>query len=110
MNRTLFEMRKNLVVWKDQLDSIKRELSLRRLREVATKAGFNPDQPRDGRGRWSDAIVQQFAASGNAAECDAQYKQDTFICNSVRTPLCWAQAAERYAACLSGRPVPQLRF
>ena len=44
------------------------------------------------------------------AECDAQYKQDKLICNLVRTPLCWAQAAERYAACLSGRPLPPLNF
>jgi hypothetical protein len=64
-------MRKNLVVWKDELDSIKRELVLRHLRDIVTKAGFNPDQPRDARGKWSDGIVQQFAASGNAAECDA---------------------------------------
>jgi hypothetical protein len=50
------------------------------------------------------------AARGNEAECDLQYKRDKLICNLVRTPLCWAQAAERYAACLSGRPIPQLRF
>jgi hypothetical protein len=50
------------------------------------------------------------AARGNEAECDLQYKRDKLICNLVRTPLCWAQAAERYGACLSGRPIPQLRF
>jgi hypothetical protein len=50
------------------------------------------------------------AARGNEAECDLQYKRDKLICNLVRTPLCWAQAAERYAACLSGRPIPMLRF
>jgi len=50
------------------------------------------------------------AARRNEAECDLQYKRDKLICNLVRTPLCWAQAAERYAACLSGRPIPMLRF
>ena len=50
------------------------------------------------------------AARGKEAECDLQYKRDKLICNLVRTYLCWAQAAERYAACLSGRPIPQLRF
>jgi hypothetical protein len=44
------------------------------------------------------------------AECDVQYKLDTFKCNLVKSPLCWAQAAERYSACLSGRPIPELRF
>jgi hypothetical protein len=50
------------------------------------------------------------AARGNEAECDLQYQRDKLICNLVRTRLCWAQAAERYAACLSGRPIPMLRF
>jgi hypothetical protein len=63
------------------------------------------DRPRNVRAGELDV-----AARGNEAECDLQYKRDKLICNLVRTYLCWAQAAERYAACLSGRPIPQLRF
>ena len=47
---------------------------------------------------------------GNQAECDEQRRQDEFICRLVRTPLCWAQAMERYAACIAGRPIPPLNF
>jgi hypothetical protein len=54
----------------------------------------------------------QMAARGkaNAAQCDFQYSQDIFICRSVRTPLCWAQAMKRYSACLAGRQIPPLNF
>ena len=31
------------------------------------------------------------------AECEEQLRQDTFICNTVRTARCWAQANFRYA-------------
>lgn len=85
---------------------------------------YDPNQPRDDRGRWVDAggdgtanrnrplspITIAARRNINEAECDAQYKLDTFKCNLVRTPLCWASANERYAACLSGRPIPQLKF
>jgi hypothetical protein len=49
----LFEMRRNLVRWGDELHAIKSELVFRRLMRVAAKAGFNPDQPRNERGRWT---------------------------------------------------------
>jgi len=114
--------------------SLKTDLLLRRLRHK-----YSADQPRAPKGKpeggqWvPDAGKDGDAASASSApadlrpgprdvsaarrrsgiseaECDFQYKQDTFICNLVRTPLCWAQAAERYAACLSGRPLPPLNF
>jgi hypothetical protein len=85
---------------------------------------YDPNQPRDDHGRWvnaggevaenrdkpSSSIMIAARRRVNEAECDAQYKLDTFKCNLVRTPLYWASANERYAACLSGRPIPQLRF
>lgn len=56
----------------------------------------------DGRGGKfrpnNGATVVAARGKRNEAECDAQFKQDKFICNLVRTPLCWAQAMERYAA------------
>ena len=85
---------------------------------------YDPDQPRDDHGRWVDAggagtanrnevlssTVLAARRGVSEVECDAQYKLDTFKCNLVRTPLCWESANERYAACLSSRPIPQLRF
>ena len=85
---------------------------------------YDSNQPRDDHGRWINADGDGSAnrdkppSSGimaarqraNEADCDSQYKLDTFKCNLVRTPLCWAAANERYAACLSGRHIPQLRF
>jgi len=81
---------------------------------------YNPDQPRvpagnpDG-GQWTNLDAGRNATIAarsrrNQAECDEQRKKDEFICRSVRTPLCWAQAMERYAACLAGRPIPPLNF
>jgi hypothetical protein len=49
-------------------------------------------------------------SSQAASDCDAQYAADIVLCTMVRTPLCYAQAMERYAACLAGRPLPPLRF
>ena len=63
-----------------------------------------------GRSTPMDVSAARRRSGISEAECDAQYKQDKIICNLVRTPLCWAQAAERYAACLSGRPLPPLNF
>ena len=85
---------------------------------------YDPDQPRDDYGRWVDAggagtanrnevlssTVLAARRGVSEVECDAQYKLDTFKCNLVRTPLCWELANERYAACLSGRPIHNSDF
>ena len=44
------------------------------------------------------------------AECLAQYERDLFQCKMVGLPECYAQAAERYAACLAGRPIPPFNY
>lgn len=46
----------------------------------------------------------------NEAECLRQYKQDVFQCKMVGLPQCYAQAAERYGACLAGRPIPPFNY
>jgi hypothetical protein len=46
----------------------------------------------------------------NEAECWAQYQRDIFHCRMVGNPACYAQAAERYSACLAGRPIPPLSY
>jgi len=94
-----------------------------------TERKFDSNQPRDEQGRWTDSQGRGViggdagdssagsddssivvAGRGNEAECDLQYRNDSILCNMVRLPSCWAQAAERYGACLSGRRIPQLRF
>src|SRR5664279_1997524 len=61
----LLEMRRNLSLWKDEISSIKKELISRRLGRPAIKAGFNPDEPRDARGRWtSEGGVEVTTSSG----------------------------------------------
>jgi hypothetical protein len=84
------------------------------------KNNYNPAQLRDQTGRWAEiagndkrgTTFDKLAGRSrvNEAACEFQYKQDTFKCNLVRTPLCWASATERYAACLSGRRALPLRF
>jgi hypothetical protein len=54
---------------------------------------------------------QQFAARispQRRAECEEQYRKDTFICNLIRTESCWSQASFRLAQCLIGGYVPPL--
>jgi hypothetical protein len=53
MDQTLSEERARLAELKFQLLSAVREWKFQRLVRVI-KVGFNPDQPRDKRGRWSD--------------------------------------------------------
>lgn len=111
MINELDECRQTLCQMLYELSAIRAELKFRKFIR-AFEAKFNPDQPRDDDGRWTAAGGDQvdIVARGNEAECDQQYKRDTVICNLVRTPLCWAQAADRYGACLAGRRIPQLRF
>lgn len=109
-------LRDGLAQLKLDLLGVKVQLKLRKW-IVSVKDGFDPDQPRDEFGMWSDGggfatpASREFAMGrGNTAECDLQYNRDKLICNLVKTPLCWAQAMERYSACLSGRQIPLLRF
>jgi RHS repeat-associated protein len=43
-------------------------------------------------------------------ECDALYEEDLVVCRALGSTFCYAQAAERYAACLVGRPIPPFPF
>lgn len=99
--------------------------------DMLRKANFNPGQPRvpagnpDG-GQWTDVTeddrspddsLESFSAARrrgrSVAYCMTQYGVDGLLCNSIEQPqrrACWAQAAERLAACLSGRPIPPLNY
>lgn len=54
---SLLELRRDLLIWKSDMAAIKRDLRFRRLMQANYKAGFNPDQPRDDEGRWSNGGV-----------------------------------------------------
>jgi hypothetical protein len=83
---------------------------------------FDPNQPRVAAGtpeggQWTSQSDDGGASTVFAArtpqteaECELQFKQGSFICRSVRSSLCWAQAMERLGACLSGRQLPPLNF
>lgn len=103
------DLRAALTRLKYQLQGIKFELKLRRLR-WAKKDGFDPSQPRDDLGMWTDGGATVASNASREAECDAQYARDTFICNALKLRSCWGRAAERYAACLRGGSIPVLRF
>ncbi len=128
---TLLQIRRNLLDLKCELNNIRVELKSRKWLRAAIKAGFTPDQPRDEQGRWTnsafvtdvvttddDAIITgttpldiiaarpQFSL----AECEGQYKRDTFHCTMVGLPSCHRQAAQRYAACLGGTQIPPLSY
>jgi len=98
---------------------------------------YRPDQPRTPAGnreggRWttegngsSEPAASETPANSTArsngqvdvaarispsreAECEMQYRKDSFICNLVRTRSCWAQAMFRRAQCISGGYIPPL--
>jgi capsid protein len=69
--------------------------------------------------RKTQAAIRKFKdADGNygtrvptaGRECEEQYERDLSICRLVGLKACYAQAAQRYSACLSGRPIPPLNF
>jgi hypothetical protein len=84
---------------------------------------YSPEQPRvpagnpaggqwtSGGGTESSGPQAQVAARispDREAECEFQYRQDTFICNLMGTASCWSQAAFRLSQCLIGGYVPPL--
>jgi hypothetical protein len=123
------EFEREVLALRHDFAKLKLEYELRRFQQK-----YSPDQPRapkgdpDG-GQWvrdagkdgneasaispsplTDIGAARRRSGVSEAECAFQYKQDTFICNSVRTLLCWQQAAARYGACLAGQPLPPLNF
>jgi hypothetical protein len=58
-------------------------------------------------GRPATQIAARIS-SQRRAECEEQLRKDTFICNTVRTRSCWAQANFRYSLCLIGGYVPPI--
>jgi hypothetical protein len=114
----LREIHRQAIKLKCEVAAIRAGLKFAKL-TAALKAGFNPDQARDEFGRWSDGGASssenqnadsRFAAKGNEAACEKQYKLDSAICRLVQTNLCWRQAMARRAACISGYPLPPLNF
>ena len=51
-------------------------------------------------------------SSSREAECEAGYEADSAVCRSLQSrrdrAICWQTAADRYGACLAGRPQPPL--
>lgn len=105
---------------------------------LSGKAGFDTDQPRVSAGtpeggQWVGVGAggearplqdsrqnkvprsPQYAATrrispAREAECLVLFQRDTFHCTIVGLASCHRQAAERYGACLSGKPLPPLSY
>jgi hypothetical protein len=43
-------------------------------------------------------------------DCDEMYETDLETCRKLKSRACYAQAAERWAACKVGRPIPPFPF
>ncbi len=87
---------------------------------VETAAALSANPPRNQR-TAEDRLLQSAAAQSYARdvpgrrseqECDEQYAADHAICDTLHTSrdagICRASAAERYANCLRGKPMPPL--
>ncbi|NVN87530.1 MAG: hypothetical protein HXX15_15750 [Rhodopseudomonas sp.] len=122
--QSLLEERSHLLRWKQELADIKVSLKYSKLLRATIKAGYNPAQLRNDLGKWtidgasprssrsSDVLLA--AAKPSAAYCWNQFQIDTMRCNAVipasRRAVCRGQAMERYANCISGKPLPPLSF
>lgn len=84
---------------------------------------YDPDQPRDDQGRWTDSAAtdptnasssefgfSKFASYSNMAACNAQYRKDLFQCKMVGLSQCYAQAMVRLVACENGGQIPPLNY
>lgn len=116
-----------------ELASLRADITFARLLR-ALRVKFDPDQPRDERGRWTDgaaandlggainlgsatSAATDFSSVGRGlseSDCWLRYEVDMLRCQAeVRAParaVCRSQAMERYAACRSGRSIPPLSF
>ena len=120
---TLTQIKRQQSELEYELLVLKSELKFRKFMR-ALRLKFDPDQPREEIGRWTDAsdaadgeTSTDFSAARRGQSesvCWAQYSLDMLRCDEVlRAPqraACRAQAMERYAACRSGRPIPALIF
>jgi hypothetical protein len=115
-------MRRQLRHISYELSVVNAEMKFRKLMRMLD-AKFDPDQPRDELGRWTDAGASagsdttDFSAARRGqseAICWSQYTVDMLRCQSElrasARAICSSQAMERYAACRSGRPIPPLSF
>ncbi|MES2751982.1 MAG: hypothetical protein V4661_11480 [Pseudomonadota bacterium] len=116
----LQDIERKIIELKDEVNSIRSDLKFRKLAH-AIKQEFNPDQPRDERGRWTetgsdasnpDSAPRLFllASYSKIAECNFQYKRDLFQCKMVGLATCYAQAMERLSACERGKPIPPFNY
>ncbi len=73
----------------------------------------------DGGGSAGDIISNPISAISNVsleimttieAECESQLESDLQICRSLGSASCYAQAMQRYGACLSGKIIPPFNF
>jgi len=48
--------------------------------------------------------------SHSKGDCEELYETDLATCRQLKSRACYAQAAERYAACLAGNPIPPFPF
>ena len=93
---------------------------------------FNPAQPRlpsgrPGGGEWAGPgnisgsdLVAIDADSGDGLDlpieaalldtCEWQLQQDVKICSKLSWQPCYAQAMERYSACITGKPIPPFPY
>ena len=63
-DQLLHEARLSLLNLKCEFDALRFILAARRLSNLLRKGGFDPDQPRDDRGRWTDAGAGDLGSGG----------------------------------------------
>ena len=59
---------------------------------------------------WILAQALEQPAGGKDELCYEQYQTDLEVCRALKSAQCYDQAAQRYAACLSGKPIPPFPY
>lgn len=82
--------------------------ALATLRASVQKKSASPDTEPDGDA--DDKVATRWTRQALKETCEGQYEQDLQVCRALRYEPCYKQASERYAACLSGNPIPPFPY
>lgn len=78
------------------------------LRAFLLNKNAGPDREPDGDA--DDKVTTRWTQQALKETCEGQYEQDLQVCRALRYEPCYKQASERYAACLSGNPIPPFPY
>jgi len=80
---------------------------------IFTSLFFSNPDPNPGAGPAFKPLAERSCKAQprhSEGDCDDMYEADLDTCRKLKSRACYAQAAERHAACLTGKPIPPFPF